>query len=894
MKRLLALPVDHPLAAIAAVAACTVLFALAIPRLEIDPSAEGFMVAGDPARAYYEEVRREFGSDRLTLVVVEADDTFTTSVLAAVRRLSDALAQLDGVVRVDSLTTVRTVRATGDDIETSPLVGAEIPSDAAALDRIRREALDNPVFARHLVAADSRTTAIAIFTDPPEGDRRFNQSFVTRVDEILAREASPRLNLYQVGEPLLKATYVNSLIRDLTRLIPLSFAVLFGTVALMMRTPAGVLIPATTSAVSLVWGAGLMSLVDIPVNALTAAIPPLLVSIGVTEDVHLIATCRRRTEGHADKTGVIRAVVQELALPIAVTSVTTMVGFGSLVLSDVTMLSQFGAASALALGANFVVTMTLVPSLLRLLPAAPAAAKVRATRLHEWVQSVGWFTLRHRTGILVASAAVVALGIAGIWRLPVDTDFISYFPKDSAVPLRAKRIHERLSGSAAFYVVIETGRADGINDPQVLQGIDRLQRFIVERGGDATLSVADYLRKVHREMNAGSAAADALPPTAEHAAQYLLLLDRWDLDRLISTDGATAVVLVRHNLTGSARLRTLVQEVETFASRQLPPHVRARSTGESVLINNAADYMAVNELTSFSVAFLVIGVIHTMLFMSPVAGALSLVPNLIPVALTYGLMGFLGVPLNTGTAMIATIAIGVSVDDTVHHVVTYSRRLREDYVPSMAMFNTLSEVTPPVVYVTLALSAGFLVMLGSGFVPLRQFGVLAALTMAIALACEVLVTPALFGASKPILVWDLVHLRTDPRILRRSPLLAGLSEWQMRRVMRSASLTRVPRGQAAGGAADTADRILVLLSGRALAEGGVVLEPGSVFGRLGGDAVTAMPARVVADTPLELLEFNSAAVSKLRTSRRSASRKVFENLTALQSGPTTPPTPPGV
>src|SRR5207244_5042192 len=151
-------------------------------------------------------------------------------------------------------------------------------------------------------------------------------------------------------------------------------------------------------------------------------------------------------------------------------------------------------------------------------------------------------------------------------------------------------------------------------------------------------------------------------------------------------------------------------------------NVRVRATGETILVNNAADYMAVNEFTSFGSTLLIIGIIHALLFMSVRAGGLSLVPNVLPIVASFGIMGLLRIPLNTGTAFVATVAIGIAVDDTVHHMVTYSRQLKEHGDQRRAMFNTLGIEGRPIVYVSVALAGGLLVLGASKFAPTAAVG----------------------------------------------------------------------------------------------------------------------------------------------------------------------------
>jgi predicted RND superfamily exporter protein len=254
LNRALLWSLKQPLKAGAIFLIVTVFFAFQLPRLEIDASIEGLMLERDPAREYYEQVKRTFGGDSLTLVVIKADDVFTREVLGIVERLSRRLERVDGVTRVESLATVDHVAEGEDGFTIAPLIAGDVPDDPAALARIRTSALGDHIFLRNLVARDGRAIALAVYTDAAKGDRTFNERFSRAVDALLAGEAAPGITLYQVGAPLTKATVVSYLKDDQALLVPLSALTLFIVLLLAFRTPQGVVVPLVTGLSSVIWG----------------------------------------------------------------------------------------------------------------------------------------------------------------------------------------------------------------------------------------------------------------------------------------------------------------------------------------------------------------------------------------------------------------------------------------------------------------------------------------------------------------------------------------------------------------------------------------------------------------------------------------------------------------
>ena len=373
------------------------------------------------------------------------------------------------------------------------------------------------------------------------------------------------------------------------------------------------------------------------------------------------------------------------------------------------------------------------------------------------------FILRHRIPI---GAAFVMLAVASIWgwyTLKVDTDFVSYFPRNSTVRQRMQDVDRSLSGASAFFVVVETGRDDGATDPGVLKQIVALQTFLEQTPGiGKTTSIVDYVSQLNATLEGTGGGSRAVPDSSDLIAQDLLLMDRAQISRFIDLPATSANIVVRHSLTGSWELSQALHQLDAYVAE----HVRGievRASGQSVLTNRAADYMAVNEVTSFVYTLAIIGLIHSALFMSVKAGLLSLVPNVIPVIYSFGLMGLFDIPLSTGTAMVATIAIGIAVDDTVHNMVTYSRQLNEHADERTAVIKTMLIQFRPIVFVSMALASGFAVLAFSRFVPTVYLGLLSAFVMIAAMISELVLSPILMASTRLVTVWDMLLDPDEPR-----------------------------------------------------------------------------------------------------------------------------------
>jgi uncharacterized protein len=315
-----------------------------------------------------------------------------------------------------------------------------------------------------------------------------------------------------------------------------------------------------------------------------------------------------------------------------------------------------------------------------------------------------------------------------------------------------------------------------------------------------------------------------------------------------------------------------------------------RATGQGVLTSRAADYMAVNELTSFIYTFIIIRVIHSILFMSMKAGFLSLVPNVVPVLYGFGLMGLFDIPLSTGTAMVATVAIGIAVDDTVHNMVTYSRQLNQHHDQRVAIIRTLAIQGRPIIFVSMALAAGFAVLAFSQFVPTVHLAIVSAFVMVAAMISELVLAPILMSSTQLVTLWNMVLLKMNPELVRRAPLFEGLSQWEARKVVLMGMLRRVLPGEYAIRRGEQGRELYMVITGRVVVTDqdmdGVertlaIVEPGGVFGETGilADGYRMSSAR--ADVSSEVLRLDFDAFERLRKRFPYTAAKVFRNLAQL-------------
>ncbi|MFP4058275.1 MAG: MMPL family transporter [Candidatus Brocadiia bacterium] len=917
MGRLSQWIVRHSLPVLLCGAGLTLFFALHLPRLELDPSAEGIMLEDDPARVDYERVKRVFGSDSIIVVAIHRPDTiFRTATLAKIRRMALELEALDGVERAHSLATSYNLADSPDGVQFGPLY-TQAPESPQALAELRRQALQNHTFRDNLISDDARTAGIILFleslhvdksilrdsleaalaTDQPlppallrdllrsptfaselrqvlrpalfrhprtgeemaleevlqrepmamgraahrllrenrgvrrralrEAPRRSRKHaarLVHQIEAVLQRYRDDREeDIYQVGNPVMKVRGAAHQRRDLAYLLPCTLAVVAVVLFLAFRSLRGVLVPLGTVGVSVVWTLGLMALLEVPLTVVTLIIGPLLIAVGNCYAMHLVTHYYQLAPGADEPRRLTAHALGSCFLPVLLAGGTTMVGFLSVTFSGLSSVREFGLFSAFGVLSALTTTVTLAPAALRWLPLPrqaprePGQARSRRAGLCDrFLRAVGRLDARHASLVAVGGVGLCVAALLGCLFVEVNTNYTGFFHPDDPVRTHSRRMHEELSGAVPFYVVVDARAlreqaADGeqwrgpFTRPRLLRFLAQLQGYMAtltladEEGGtravDKTVSIADHVVLMHRSFMGDPRLG--LPARRETIEQLLDFLHKpEETEKYIADRFGQASIYVRTHTTSSGDLARLVARIEGYARAHAPPGVQVTVTGETILITRAADEIAVGQVRSLAIAFLVIFAIMGLLFTSLRAGLLALVPNAVPVIGTFGLMGWLGVDLNAGTSLVASVALGIAVDDTIHYMTGFNLEMRRLGDQTRAMVATLYLRGKAIVFTSVALFCGFMVLVVSHFAPIRAFGTLTALAMLTALLGDLVILPVLLRRVDLVSLWDLLATRLPGEPGKWVGLFRGLRRGEARRVVLMCSLRRLPAGTA--------------------------------------------------------------------------------------------------
>ncbi len=706
---------------------------LGVQRVEIETSTDSVLDRADPAWAFYQESQARFGGDEIVAVVFEADQPFQRDALARVIRLSEALREAPGVRRVDSLATVPLVYTTpAGDVSLEPALPDATPPSAAELRRTADRVRGDRIAPRALVSEDGRTFAINLMLERGAEDR-----YGALLTELAG--LSDAASLWVSGVPIFRQEATARTQSELLIFLPLTLGLIAGFLFLLFRSLQAVVIPLFSSGLGTWLMVASMGAAGVPLTISTVILPSVLLALGCAYAMHLLTAAAA-----APSLQSLPEALLEVSLPIALSGLTTAVGFVAISFVRIDVVRDVGAFGSLGVLVLVAVTLSAGPAALRLWPMVARPARGQLWISGSLARNALRFVDRRRRAIIGAWLAALGLAAFGAAQLEVETDVIRWFSADHPIRTAYSAIRERLSGISPMNVVIEAepGRG-GVSSPRVIAALDGLSAYLGSLADvGKVISVADPLRQIHGGFTGDP--SDPLPEDADLIEQYLLILEskEYMLD-LITPDREAANVLVRVDDNGSGALLDLAEAAEDWWSRHGPEGFSARTTGIMYEFARAEDEIAYGQLRGLLFALCAVATLLILILGRPGLAAIALVPNVIPVVIAFGTMGVLGVALDAGTVLLGNLAIGIAVDDTIHVVAGYERERRAGASSRQAIGRTFERVLAALIFTTVTVVVGFLVLGLSGFTFTRHLGLLTSGIMVICLLADVLLLPAL-------------------------------------------------------------------------------------------------------------------------------------------------------
>jgi predicted RND superfamily exporter protein len=741
--------------------------------------------------------------------------------------------------------------------------------------------------------------------------RRIDTALEALVDEV---GASGPEHLVLTGLSHIKVNALALMRRDLVALTPASLALVVLVLFFSFRTRRGVVLPLLCVMTGVVWTMGIMGWLGEPISLGTLVLPSLLIVIGSSYATHVVSRYYLELETPTVPGEPVYGALQQAGLPVSVSAVTTVIGFSALMLNPIQAVRSLGLYAVIGIVILFILAMTLVPALILVLPerryrrqAAEGAGELG--RLAKILAALARFDIRRRRVIFVVAVLGVVAALLALPRIEADTNFLSYFPADSPIVRSHEAINDRVAGALPFYVVLGSPDRPGtMLTMEALRRIRDLEAFIdTIPGVTRSVSLTDYLDLLDRGLRSSG---DVVLDDAGNPIDPTMLKSFWEDPRrvdevllfvkqnpsafrsVITADFSQTNILVRTRFARSSEISAAVDQIRAFGEKNDPPDMQPMPTGNIVLLNGTTDDVVWGQVKSITVALVVILIVMSLLFLSVKVGFIAMVPNIVPIVIFFGVLGWSHVTLNIGTSIIAAIALGIAVDNTIHFMVRFNRELQVTYDQERSLTTALRTIGRPIVYTSVALTCGFLVMRLSEFVPVRDFGSLSAVTMLAAMGTNLVLLPALLAQTRIVTLWDLLFVKLGKDPHKTIPLFRGLRRAQARIAVLLGTLQTVHAGDAAVRQGEMGEAMYVIINGRAdvIVTGADGqrrllhrLDRGDVFGEMGLVRRQQRTADIVAVDDLELLAVDQHFLERLQRRYPRIAATVFLNLTRILS-----------
>jgi len=761
-------------------------FARNLPSLEIDTSNESILHETNPIRMAYTEFRHQFGRDERVVIIVDTDESiYRVDFLNQLQSLHEDLE--DNALRiekVDSLINARRTYGDGDRLVVEDLL-EEIPVSKVGLQRLEEIVKSNPMYRGQFIGDSDSTTMMFIETDAyayePEAEdslagfddefeeqapstameeRKFlsgeeNAAIVKSIDEVIARHQADNFRVTVGGTPHFMDALLITVMTDMTKFSISAIFLISIILGVIFKRFVLVVLPLLVSSLSVMLTVSILALLNIPFSTALQIMPTFLLAVGVSNSVHIFnAFFQSRNQGKSKEDAIVDAL-EHSGFAIAMSAFTTAGGLLSFAAAEILPVSYFGLSSAAGIIFSFFFSVGLLPALIKVLPIREGSTENAISNISQKsLKSMGRLASSKPVAVSAVWGVILlsCLYVAGSIRLSHEP--IKWLTPEEPVRISMERLNSDFGGSMTLEVVIDTGKENGIKDPDLLKRVEEIYALIDKYEGhievSKAISIVDVVKETHQALNGNADEYYAIPDDRNLLSQELLLFENSgsdDLEQLVDSLFTKARMTLKTTDADAVHYpefqQTFYQDVKEIFADYPGGEVEITFTGFMSTIGETIPALQNSLVNSYVLAFLTITPIMMFMLGSVRVGLLSMLPNIAPILVAVGLLGIIDMPMDTFTLMIGSIALGLAVDDTIHFMHNYQRNFQSHGDSDLAVQQSLTTSGQAILFTSIVLVAAFLVYTLSSIAALQNFGILLAACIATAFLADALLAPAL-------------------------------------------------------------------------------------------------------------------------------------------------------
>jgi predicted RND superfamily exporter protein len=716
-----------------------------ISELRFSYDFEAFFPQDDPETDFYIHFRDEFETDNdFFIVALENDEgIYDLEFLTLVDSLTNRLKEVKNITEVLGPTQINKYYKDPvlGQVFTIPLLRWNEP-DQYEVDKLKVE--ESPGMIGLFFSQDGKSVAINMKHAGGLSKVKCDQLSYD-IENLVGQFSFDKTHV--IGRALGQRLYVELMLKELILFISLSLLLTVVFLFVAFRSGWGVIIPTLIVLVSIIWTLGFIGILGKDLDLMLTVLPTIIFVVGMSDSVHVLTKYLQELRSGRDKIEAIRYAFKSIRLATFLTALTTSIGFLTLVFSNIEPISDFGIYTSVGIMLAYGLTYTLLPAILLL--AKPKRLYMYASSDDFWTKYLHAFLrwiLRRRYKIMYGSVALLAVCGYGIYLVKVDNKMLEDLRDRHRLKQEFFFMEEHFSGCRPFEMAIVLNNDSMIYSPEFFQELDKINAWLIsEYKVGSLISLNEIIKAAGEAMNAGQREFYAVPDDPDELKRILKFLKRKDFEEVMSlyydADEKTLRISGKVGDYGRRHYEELNMKLDDFVQKNTSGNFKHRVTGTAQLIDLNNRYLVENMVWDLLLSVIVIGLIMGFVYKSPKMVLLTIIPNIVPLVIVGGIMGFAGIPFKVSTSIIFNIAFGIAVDDTIHFLARVRTFLREGKNPLYAVKRTFLTTGKAMVVTTLILSGGFLTLVLSDFMGTFYIGLLISMTLFIALIAELMISP---------------------------------------------------------------------------------------------------------------------------------------------------------
>ena len=699
----------------------TLFFGNEIRSLKIDADILRSLPDEDPDARLLKKIGENFGGNNMGVIILETDNIYQTSVLEHIQLLTDTLANIDGITTVSSLTNIINIKGGDYGIEIGKLVDEyEMPESPKDFQILRNNILNNEMYKGSIVSEDETSTLIIFNLDNNSDVNAIAKNVIRKTEELNLPE-----KLYYIGSPML-LTYISDLMRDdLTNLLPLAFLVIAFILFLSFRSISGVLLPLLIAIIAIVWSLGSMAFLDIKMSMISNNIPIILLAIGSAYTIHVINRINKVSQ--SKETDVIARALAFVLIPLILAALTTIIGFVSFIFGAyLNMIVDFGIFTALGTLFASLLSIFFVPAILEVVNykrKKNIKQKEHSFLTNYFLKPINALLIKRPKTILTIWMVLIAISIVGMSSIKRSVDIQEYFKKNNPTRLAENIMIEKFGGTKPIFVHFK----GNMQSPKVLKTMIQTSEYM-EKSPDVYTSMS--IAKLIAEINLNITNKRGIPNKSDQIEQLWFLLEGNEvLNRFVNEDLTEGIIISKFKSPDNESKKEFAKYMRAFIATNSSEDCEIEITGMP-FVDITMDQSLINsQIGSILIAILFVIILVGIILRSWISGLYASIPIIATIMLLFGFMGLTGISLNIATVLVASVALGIGIDYSIHIISHFN----ESYKKNQDLYASIQESIlisgNAIIINVISVSAGFLILVFSEMVPLQYFGLLIALSM---------------------------------------------------------------------------------------------------------------------------------------------------------------------